>query len=98
MTRSVLKKCNAQLPTRTRQASISMPLLRVIVTCILLCLNENVIGQRYLFQNYGVSDGLAFQECRGIVQDKHGFIWISHTDGLSRFDGYNFKIYKYNPN
>jgi signal transduction histidine kinase/DNA-binding response OmpR family regulator len=75
-----------------------MPLLRVIVTCILLCLNENVIGQRYLFQNYGVSDGLAFQECRGIVQDKHGFIWISHTDGLSRFDGYNFKIYKYNPN
>ena len=29
-----------------------------------------------------------------IIQDKYGFIWIATSNGLNRFDGYNFKIYK----
>ncbi|MBN1597807.1 MAG: hypothetical protein JW894_05895 [Bacteroidales bacterium] len=30
------------------------------------------------------------------LQDKNGFIWIGTRDGLNRFDGYEFKIYRYN--
>ena len=28
-----------------------------------------------------------------IIQDRDGFIWLSHGDGITKFDGYNFKLY-----
>jgi signal transduction histidine kinase/DNA-binding response OmpR family regulator/ligand-binding sensor domain-containing protein len=31
-----------------------------------------------------------------IVQDRNGFLWFASWDGLNKFDGYNFKIYKAN--
>lgn len=36
------------------------------------------------------SDGLANNTIRDIFQDKKGFIWISTTNGLSRYDGHSF--------
>ena len=35
--------------------------------------------------------------CKRVIQDKYGFLWIATTDGLNRYDGYNFKIYKNDP-
>lgn len=33
-----------------------------------------------------------------IYQDRNGFIWIATEDGLNRFDGAKFTIYKHEPN
>lgn len=33
-----------------------------------------------------------------VYQDKRGFIWVSTEDGLNKFDGNRFTIYKQNPN
>ena len=33
-------------------------------------------------------------DIRSLVQDHKGFIWIGTNDGLNKFDGYNFKVYK----
>lgn len=41
----------------------------------------------------GVERGLSNNHVVGIVQDKHGFIWIATDEGLNRFDGHNFKTY-----
>lgn len=41
--------------------------------------------------------GLSEQSIHCIVQDKKGFLWIGTGDGLNRFDGYEFKVYKHNP-
>ena len=38
------------------------------------------------------SDGLANNTIRDIFQDKKGFIWISTTNGLSRYDGHSFMV------
>jgi signal transduction histidine kinase/ligand-binding sensor domain-containing protein/DNA-binding response OmpR family regulator len=42
--------------------------------------------------------GVSSNSQRCITQDREGFIWIGTADGLNRFDGYSFKVYKKNPN
>ena len=46
------------------------------------------------FNRLSSSDGLSQNKVFDIVQDKLGFIWIGTEDGLNRFDGYEFKIFK----
>jgi signal transduction histidine kinase/ligand-binding sensor domain-containing protein len=55
---------------------------------------ENAIKFRHL----NVEDGLSQSFVKTICQDKVGFIWIGTDDGLNRFDGKNFLIYKHNLN
>jgi len=45
---------------------------------------------------YSSKDGLSYGFVTGIVQDDNGFIWLSTEDGLNRFDGINFKVFKHN--
>jgi len=47
------------------------------------------------FRNYGVEEGLSQSTAMQIAQDKTGFLWIGTQDGLNRFDGYGFKVYKH---
>jgi len=52
------------------------------------------VTNKYIFENLGIANGLSQSTVNGILQDKKGFIWISTQDGLNRYDGYNFKIYR----
>lgn len=49
------------------------------------------------FQNLTVQDGLSHNSIRHIMQDHFGYLWISTFEGLCRYDGYDFKIYKPDP-
>lgn len=53
--------------------------------------------QQYLIRHFTPRDGLASVQTRGIVQDSQGFIWIGSRDAISRFDGYEFKVYPFRP-
>lgn len=53
--------------------------------------------QRLKFVNYTTKDGLTDDVALKIVHDKRGFIWIATYNGLSRFDGYNYKNYTFVP-
>ena len=43
------------------------------------------------FKQYTTDDGLASPEVFYILQDKEGYIWIATDNGISRFNGYEFK-------
>ena len=43
------------------------------------------------------SDKLSNTNITSICQDKAGYIWIGTENGLNRFDGYKFTVYKNNP-
>jgi len=49
------------------------------------------------FEHISISDGLSQVCVNDIMQDREGFIWIATQDGLSKYDGYSFKVYKPDP-
>ena len=42
------------------------------------------------FENITHKDGLSHNTVRYIMQDSRGFMWLSTTNGLNRYDGYKF--------
>lgn len=48
------------------------------------------------FQKISLEEGLSQGIVNVILQDRQGFIWFGTQDGLNRYDGYNFKVYKSN--
>ena len=47
--------------------------------------------QHYTFNNFTTVQGLPDNRISSITQDTRGFIWVGTPEGLSRFDGKNFK-------
>lgn len=50
----------------------------------------------FYFRNLGVEDGLSQNMIYAILQDRQGFMWFATQDGLNRYDGNSFKVYKKN--
>ncbi len=47
------------------------------------------------FQRLTVEDGLSQSSVNAIVQGPRGFLWLGTQDGLNRYDGYTFRVYKH---
>ena len=73
-------------------------LLNISILTLLFCVCSNLFGQQILFKHYSVSEGLPSSTVRAIVQDRQGFMWFGTKNGLSRFDGYQFKNFQYKKN
>ena len=50
--------------------------------------------QSIVFNNLSVEDGLSNSDVNTMIQDQDGFIWFGTDDGLNRYDGYNFKVFR----
>jgi len=48
----------------------------------------------YRFQSFSIEQGMASAEIYTILQDRTGFLWIGTTNGLHRFDGYAFTVFR----
>jgi ligand-binding sensor domain-containing protein/signal transduction histidine kinase/DNA-binding response OmpR family regulator len=68
--------------------------LLITVCCILSYLACAGQDAPYYFKNYKVSNGLSGNATGDIIQDKKGFIWIASRNGLNRFDGNSFRIFR----
>jgi PAS domain S-box-containing protein len=56
-----------------------------------------VEGKDIRFSRISSSQGLSEVRVSDIVQDDQGFIWFGTWNGLNRYDGYNFKVFKHDP-
>lgn len=54
-------------------------------------------AQSIHFDRLGINDGLSQNTVTSILQDERGFMWFGTKDGLNRYDGKTFKIFKHNP-
>jgi hypothetical protein len=62
---------------------------------MLFVVQFSLAQSEYRFQHFTTKDGLADDFAWTIKQDSLGYIWIQYYGGLTRFDGHNFKVYKY---
>lgn len=72
--------------------------LRIIVflpLCIIFFTGSSQ-AQKYLrnAENFNINDGLSQNAANCIIQDNKGYIWIGTQDGLNKFDGYRFTVYR----
>jgi serine phosphatase RsbU (regulator of sigma subunit)/ligand-binding sensor domain-containing protein len=74
-------------------------MMKISSWLIFLFLTINILPQNNLvFEHYSVQNGLPNPTVYELLQDQYGFLWIGTGDGLCRYDGYEFKVYKNNPN
>jgi len=50
--------------------------------------------QALKFENISIEQGLSQSTVLCIFQDSRGFMWFGTEDGLNKYDGYNFTIYR----
>lgn len=46
------------------------------------------------FTHFSVENGLSQNSILDLIQDSTGFLWVATQDGLNRFDGFRFQIYR----
>ena len=74
---------------------------RIIILIILLWLipSTTLAGTAVnRFDHWSIEDGLSQSSTLQILQDSTGYLWFGTADGLNRYDGYSFKIFRHNPN
>jgi signal transduction histidine kinase/ligand-binding sensor domain-containing protein/DNA-binding response OmpR family regulator len=54
-------------------------------------------GNTSVFEHYSQEDGLSNNQVQCIFQDIRGFMWFGTSQGLSRFDGYRFRVFENDP-
>ena len=54
-------------------------------------------GRDLRFTHLTSDDGLSQNRIYSILQDRRGFMWFATEDGLNRYDGNTFVVYKHNP-
>ena len=53
--------------------------------------------QTYKATHLSLAEGLSQSSVMDIVQDTKGFVWMSTQDGLNRYDGTEFKVFREEP-
>ena len=65
-----------------------------LILLLLILAPFRVNGQSYYFTHYQVENGLSNNAVICSLQDRQGFLWFGTKDGLNRFDGYSFKVFR----
>ena len=71
---------------------------RALIVFLSLAIYIPVIGQlrNIKFEHKGIEDGLSHSHVVCILQDSRGFMWFGTRNGLNKYDGYSFTVYKNN--
>lgn len=64
----------------------------LLILCSLL--NTILAQEQTRFRHIDRKDGLSQRSVFTIAQDKDGFMWFGTRDGLNKYDGYHFTVYR----
>lgn len=70
-----------------------MNLLRHLIFFLSVCCS--IIISAHRFETISTDDGLPGSTIKCVAQDEQGYIWIGTFNGLARYDGYGFNIFRH---
>lgn len=68
-----------------------------LLVCRMSAAAPRLEAEAVRFRNFDVDDGLSHGRVRAIAQDRDGYLWIATRDGLNRFDGQRFRVFRHDP-
>ena len=71
--------------------------IRCIPAFILLLCALQAAASPYYFKSMDAREGLSQNTVNAIVEDGGGFMWFGTKDGLNRYDGSGFRIFRHDP-
>lgn len=77
-----------------------MALLRktlFVFLCAGIVFNLHAQDPALKFEHISLEEGLSQSLISDILQDRQGYMWFGTQEGLNKFDGHRFTIYKYQP-
>jgi len=77
----------APFPRRTIQSLLALGIILLVSLSV-------AASNRVRFKNWNTENGLPQNAVNSIVQTPDGYLWLGTFDGLARFDGARFKIFK----
>jgi len=66
----------------------------VLIILSLFSIGQTLFGQSVHFNTVSLKEGLSQNTITSMVQDDRGYIWMGTSDGLNRFDGYEFIVFR----
>lgn len=71
---------------------------KILILLVIVSLAINLSAQfNCMFAHYSTNNGLSNGSIGTIIRDRQGYIWIGTWDGLNRFDGTSFTVFKSRP-
>ena len=94
----LIPKKNVILHSLTERGLFRMDnrILKIIFVLTVLVVSVKAEEKR-LFTKISLEQGLSQSTVLDIAQDSLGYMWFATRDGLNRFNGYEFNIYKSDP-
>jgi len=86
--------------------------ITILLTILLICISPAIgfaqddappetptqpYPQDIRFEILSMENGLSNNIVWSILQDSRGFMWFATIDGLNRYDGYKFKVFRHDP-
>jgi signal transduction histidine kinase/ligand-binding sensor domain-containing protein/DNA-binding response OmpR family regulator len=69
--------------------------LLAITICVCVLLRVHAQQVSYPFTRLDVRQGLSHNEVNAIFKDARGFMWFATMSGLDRYDGHDFRVFRY---
>ncbi|MCP5049890.1 MAG: histidine kinase, partial [bacterium] len=71
----------------------------ILIILTIMALPGNIFAQKnnIRFQHLSLEHDLSQASVLCILQDSQGFMWFGTQDGLNKYDGYRFTVYRHNP-
>ena len=68
----------------------------VLLTPLLstICFSQSINLENFKYTYLGIEQGISNNIITDIYQDQKGYIWVGTYDGLNRYDGYDFTIFR----
>ena len=82
------------------KVKIKIPGLFLLVTQLLILNQLSGIASGYeniRFQSITTQQGLSRALVKAIATDQNGMLWVATENGLNRYDGYEFTVFRHNP-